>query len=133
MFDIEVCEPRQVVLVRFYGLLGEEDFVALDRLAAAARGGGKAFDCIYDMTSVDKIDLTPDFAVKRGDIPQAYRDHERIYVVPNDDLRLLIRLYATYQANKGWKAAIVVRELEEALTRLNVSRTEFQPVRLNED
>ena len=133
MFDIEVCEPRRVVLVRFHGLLDEEDFVALDRLAAAARGGGKAFDCIYDMTSVDKIDLTPDFAVKRGDIPQAYRDHERIYVVPNDDLRLLIRLYATYQANKGWKAAIVVRELEEALTRLDVSRAEFQSVRLNED
>lgn len=133
MFDIEVCEPRQIVLVRFHGLLGEKDFVALDRLAASARGGGKAFDCIYDMTNVEKMDLDPDFAVKRGEIPQAYKDHERIYVVPDDDLKLLLRLYSTYQANKGWKPAVIVRTLEEALVRLDVGRAEFQKVRLDPD
>jgi hypothetical protein len=130
MFDIEVCEPRQIVLVRFHGHLGEEDFVALDRLAAAARGDGKAFDCIYDMTSVDSIGLGPEFAIKRGDVPQAYKDHKRLYVVPNDDLKLLIRLYATYQANKGWKAPLILRTLDEALAHLDASRSEFRPVQL---
>ena len=132
MFDIEICEPRHIVLVRFHGHLQEQDFGALDQLAAAARSDGKAFDCIYDMTSVGSVSLAPEFAVKRGDNPQAYKDHKRIYVVPNDDLKLLIRLYATYQANKGWQAPIIVRALDEALMHLNVNRSDFQPLRIDQ-
>jgi hypothetical protein len=120
------------VLVRLHGQLEEGDFLALDRLAAAARGDGKAFDCIYDMTSVERVGLAPEFAVKRGDVPQAYKDHKRLYVVPNDDLKLLIRLYATYQANKGWKAPLIVRLLDEALAHLNANRSDFRRVQLNE-
>ena len=130
MFDIEVCEPRQIVLVFFHGHLGEEDFLALDRLSAAARGDGKAFDCIYDMTNVDSIGLAPEFAVKRGDVPQVYKDHNRLYVVSSDGLKVLTRLYATYQANKGWKATLIDRTLDEALAHLNARRSEFRPVQL---
>jgi hypothetical protein len=131
MFDIEVCEARRIVLVRFHGHLEEADFTALDVLASSARGDGKAFDCIYDMTSVVSVGLAPEFAAKRGELPQAYKDHKRIYVVPNDDLKLLIRLYATYQANKGWKAPIIVRELDDALAHLNASRSDFRPLQIN--
>jgi hypothetical protein len=129
MFDIDICEPRRIVLVRFRGQLTEADFVELDRLAAELRGG-RAFDCIYDMTNVEKSDLATSFVAKRGDLPQTYKDHERIYVVSNDDLRLLVRLYAAYQVNKGWKEPVIVASLSEAMTRLNVSHSDFWPLPL---
>jgi sugar diacid utilization regulator len=127
MFRIDICEPRQVVLVRFQGQLTEEDFAALDKLAEQVRGRA-AFDCIYDMTDVQRIDLATSFVAKRGDLPQAYKNRARIYVVPQDDLKLLVRLYATYQANKGWRAPVIVRTLDEALRELSIGLEEFSPV-----
>lgn len=129
MFDIDVCEARQIVLVRFRGQLTEADFVELDRLAAELRGG-REFDCIYDMTDVEKIDLATSFVAKRGDLPQTYKGHERIYVVSNDDLRLLVRLYAAYQVNKGWKEPVIVTSLGEAMSKLGVSPSDFTPIPL---
>jgi hypothetical protein len=38
MFDIGVCEAKQVVLIRFSGELTENDFTSLDRMGADARG-----------------------------------------------------------------------------------------------
>lgn len=130
MFRIDICEPRQVVLVRFEGELTEKDFAALDRLADKVRGRA-AFDCIYDMTDVQRIDLAPAFVAKRGEAPQAYKDRARLYVVPDDDLKLLVRLYATYQANRGWRPPVIVRTLDEALRELNVGLEEFSPVPLD--
>lgn len=127
MFDIDICEARQVVLVRFRGRLTEADFVELDKLAAQQRGK-TAFDCSYDMSSVEQFDLATSFVAKRGDLPQPFKDRERIYVVSNDDLRLLVRLYAAYQANKGWKAPVIVASLSEAMNRLGVTLSDFNPV-----
>jgi hypothetical protein len=107
MFDVEVCEAREVVLIRSRGQLTENDFVGLDKLASDTRGKA-AFDCIFDMTGVEKVELSTDFVVKRGDLPQAYKDRERIYVVPQDDLKLLVRFYAATQGAKGWKTPFVV-------------------------
>jgi hypothetical protein len=126
MFDAEVCEGRQVVLIRFRGQLIENDFVELDKLASVTRGKAE-FDCIFDMTAVEKVELSTDFVVKRGDLPQAYKDRERIYVVPQDDLKLLVRFYAASQGAKGWKAPFVVATLDDALRMLGVDISEFKP------
>ena len=126
MFDVEICEDRQVVLIRFHGQLTENDFVGLDKLASDTRGKA-AFDCIFDMTGVDKVELSTDFVVKRGYLPQAYNGRERIYVVPQDDLKLLIRFYAASQGAKGWKAPFVVATLDDALRMLGVKVSEFVP------
>lgn len=125
MFDIDICEPRRIVLVRFRGQLSEADFVELDRLAAELRGE-RAFDCIYDTTDIEQFDLATSFVARRGDLPQTYKDHERIYVVSNDDLKLLVRLYAAYQVNKGWKEPVIVASLGEAMSRLGVSHADFK-------
>jgi hypothetical protein len=127
MFDIDICEPRRIILVRFRGQLTEADFVELDRLGTELRGE-RAFDCIYDMTDIKKFDLATSFVARRGDPPQTYEDHERIYVVSNDDLKLLVRLYAAYQVNKGWKEPVIVASLSEAMDKLDVSHSDFRPV-----
>lgn len=125
MFNVEICEDRQVALIRFYGQLAEDDFGGLDKLASDTRG--KAFDCIFDMTGVEKVELSTEFVVKRGDLPQAYNGRERIYVVPQDDLKLLVRFYAAAQGAKGWKAPFVVATLAEALRMLGVKQSQFVP------
>lgn len=130
MFDIDICESRQIVLVRFRGQLTEADFVELDRLAAELRGE-RAFDCIYDMTNIEKFDLATSFVASRGDLPQTYKDHERVYVVSNDDLRLLVRLYAAYQVNQGWREPMIVASLGEAMGGLGVSPSDFRRLPLS--
>ncbi|MBV8410687.1 MAG: hypothetical protein JOY64_23875 [Alphaproteobacteria bacterium] len=129
MFDIKVCPSRQVVLVRFHGLLSEDDFSSLDRLASQARGRAE-YDCVFDLSQVERVDLATEFVAKRGSLPQAFTNRERIYVVPQDDLKLLTRLYASYQAAEGWRPPSIVATLDEALATLGVSLSEFQAVPL---
>src|SRR3954470_5655248 len=89
MFDVEICESKRVVLIRFRGELAEADFTALDALGREKQGG-PPHDVVFDMTAVEKIHLATDFVSKRGELPQAFTDRERIYVVQQEDLKLLI-------------------------------------------
>jgi hypothetical protein len=130
MFDIGVCEAKQVALIRFSGELTESDFSGLDRIAGNARGRAE-FDCIFDFTAVEKLELATEFVAKRGELPQAFKDRERIYVVPQDDLKLLTRLYAAYQTAKGWRSPSIVATLDEALLRLGVAQADFRPVSID--
>ena len=125
MFHIEVCDARRIVLIRFSGELTEHHFSNLDAMAQARRGG-EQFDVILDMSDVLKVDVATEFIAKRGDLPPAFRDRERIYVVPQDDLRLLTRLFAGYQAARGWRAPIVVETLEAAFDRFAVTASDFR-------
>ena len=127
MFEVEVCQSRQVVLVRFRGELSEDDFAKLDKLAAEARGKAE-YDCIYDMTDVQKVSLRIDFVAKRADFPQPYKNRERIYVVQQDELEFLVNSYVAAQAAKGWKEPRLVRTLRQALDILAVSASDFVPL-----
>lgn len=126
MFDVEVCEPKRVVLIRFRGELAAADFATLDAMGRQMQGG-PAYDVIFDMTQVEKSHVTTDFVSRRGELPQAFVDRERIYVVQQDDLKLLVKLYAAYQASKGWRSPVIVATLDEALGRLGVTMAEFGP------
>jgi hypothetical protein len=79
-------------------------------------------------TGVERVDLATEFVAKRGDLPQAFKDRERIYVVPQDDLKLLTRFYAACQTAKGWRAPSIVATLDEAFARLSVAQLDFVPV-----
>ena len=126
MFDVEVCEPKRVVLIRFRGELAEADFAALDAMGQEMQGGPR-HDVVFDMTNVEKSHLATDFVSRRGELPQAFTDRERVYVVQQDDLKLLVRLYAAYQASRGWRPPVIVATLDEALARLGVTVAEFGP------
>ena len=126
MFDIEISESKRIVLIRFRGELAEADFTALDALGREKQGGAP-YDVVFDMTAVEKIEVATDFVSKRGALPQAFTDHERIYVVQQDDLKLLVRLYAAYQASQGWRPPVIVHTLDEAFDRLGVTAADFGP------
>ncbi len=129
MFDVEVCEAKRILWIRFPGELAESDFAALDELGRERRGG-PPYDIVLDLRFVEKAHLATDFVSKRGELPQAFADRERIYVVPQDDLKLLVRLYAAYQESRGWRPPMVVETLSEALERLQVATGDFVPVKL---
>jgi len=128
MFDVEICEPKRVLWIRFRGELAEADFARLDGLGRDAHG--PPCDVVFDMTSVEKIHLATDFVAKRGELPQAFPDRARIYVVPQDDLKLLVRLYAAYQASRGWHPPVIVQKVEEAFEKLQISASDFRLVEL---
>jgi hypothetical protein len=127
MFDVEISEGRRAILIRFRGQLSREDFVRLDGLGRERQSNGP-YDVIFDMTDVETSELEVDFVSTRGDQPQAFADRERIYVVPNDDLKLLVRWYAAWQASKGFRSPLVVITLDEAFARLGVSLADFKPL-----
>jgi hypothetical protein len=127
VFDIEISETRRAVLVRFRGELSESDFAPLDALALN-RHGSDQYDCVFDLTSVEKVDLASEFISKRGELPQIFRDRQRIYVVPQDDLKLLVRLYSAYQTGQGWRPPVIVEKLAEAFEILGVSPSDFRAV-----
>jgi hypothetical protein len=115
-------------LVRFHGQLTEADFEALDAIGRGAKDG-PAYDMVYDMSGVEHAHLAIDFVSKRGKLPQANPRRQRLYVVPQHDLKLLVRLYAAYQESAGWPAPVVVATLQEALDRLRITRADFKPYR----
>jgi hypothetical protein len=126
MFDVEISESKRIVLIRFRGELAEADFTALDALGREKQGGAP-YDVVFDMTAVEKVGLATDFVSKRGALPQAFTDRERLYVVQQEDLKLLVRLYAAYQASRGWRPPVIVHTLDEAFGRLGVTAADFGP------
>ena len=125
MFDVEICELKRVLWIRFRGELAEADFARLDGLGRDAHAG-PPYDVVFDMTAVEKVHLATDFVAKRGELPQAFPDRARIYVVPQDDLKLLVRLYAAYQTSRGWHPPLIVQRVEEAFEKLEVSTSDFR-------
>jgi hypothetical protein len=130
VFELQVSEHREVLLIRFRGSIAESDFAVLDGLAG--RFEGRQYDCIIDLSDVAgtgmPLEMAAGFVAKRGEIRQAFEGRERLYVVPHHDLRLLTRLYASYQASQGWKEPEIVRTMEEAFARLGVGAADFQPL-----
>ena len=132
MFEIDVCQVRRIALVRFRGQVSEQDWTMLQALAQRRRGRDE-YDSILDLTEVERSDVTTDFIATRGALPQVFDNRERIYVVPHDDLKLLVRLYAAYQAAKGWRPPLIVNTIGEAFAYLGVRPEDFQPVVLGAD
>jgi hypothetical protein len=125
VFDIAVCEPRRIVLIRFTGVLAESDFAALE-VSARGTPAAEQYDCVFDFSGVQAVELATDFVSRRGDLPKAFQHRDRVYVVPHHDLKLLMRLYAAYQTSKGWREPTVVNELGAALAQLGVSEADFR-------
>ena len=51
MFDVEICESKRIVLIRFRGELTATDFTSLDALGREKQGGSP-YDVVFDMTNV---------------------------------------------------------------------------------
>jgi hypothetical protein len=127
MFDVQVCPHRNVALFTFRGELSEADFAKLDAMAREARGG-PSYHLIFDMTLIEKSQLDTDLVAKRGHLRPADPNRVRIYIAPQHDLKLLVRLYGAYQETHGWKPPLIMATRKEAFERLQVTDNDFQPV-----
>lgn len=77
------------------------------------------------MTDVFSSQITTDFISRRGALPQQFTDRHRIYVVPQDDLKLFVRLYSAYQQAQGWRAPSIVERLDSAFAMLKIEASDF--------
>ena len=131
MFEIEICEPRRVLLIRFGQEVEERDFPELDAITEELRKRG-LYDSIVVMPRVDldrfrTPDSAPGFVASRGAVREPFAGKERIYVAPHDDLKLLVRLFAGYQESHGLRRPSLVDTLDEAFQQLNVTAADFRP------
>jgi hypothetical protein len=126
MFDIEICHKPRIVLIRFRGTFSESDLVALEE-SARSTAAAEHYDCVFDFTRVDTVDLPTDFVSRRGALPAAFRGRERLYVAPHHDVKLLLRLYSGYQASRGWRESTIVESLAEAFLHFGVTAADFRP------
>ncbi len=125
MFDLSINELRKVIICRFDEEMTTDDFAMLDEIGRT-RKEIALYDCIFDLTHVLRMDLSQDFATERAEIPQAFKDRERVYIVNRPELRDLIQRYADGQAAKGWRAPRLVETRAEAFALLGVSSTDFR-------
>jgi hypothetical protein len=129
MFDVQLCASRTVALITFRGEVSGADFERLDDLAREARSG-PTYHLIFDMTAIEKSQLDTDLVARRGHLRPRDPERIRIYVAPQDDLRLLVRLYAGYQEAMGWLPPRIVATREEAFAQLGVTAADFTAVPL---
>lgn len=132
MFEIATCEDPRVLLIRFREQIGAYDFAKLDSITQELRQRG-LYDSIIDMRDMDvdkfeKPHAAPGFVAGRGAMPEPFAGKERIYVAPDHDLKLMVRLFSVYQEAHGWRPPSVVHTLEEALHRLGVTLADFRPL-----
>lgn len=125
MFDLSINEVRRVIICRFDEEMTVDDFAMLDEIGRTRREVA-LYDCIFDLTHVQRADLPQGFATERAEIPQAFRDRERLYVVNKPELRELIQRYADGQAARGWKTPRIVSTRDEAFALLGVSSGDFR-------
>lgn len=125
MFDLSINELRKVIICRFDEEMTTDDFAMLDEIGRSRREIA-LYDCIFDLTHVKRMDLPQGFATERAEIPQAFKDRERVYVVNRPELRDLIQHYADGQAAKGWRAPRLVETRDEAFALLGVSSADFR-------
>ena len=125
MFDLSINELRKVILCRFDEEMTTDDFAMLDEIDRTRREVA-LYDCIFDLTHVGRIDLPRDFASERAEVPQAFKDRERVYIVSRPELHELVQRYADSQAAKGWRAPVIVETRAEAFARLGVSKADFR-------
>lgn len=125
MFDLSINEVRRVILCRFDEEMTTDDFAMLDEIGRSRREIA-LYDTIFDLSRVQHVDLPANFAAERAEIPQAFKDKKRVYVVQRPDLRTLVERYAEAQARKGWRPPDIVGTLADACTLLGVTISDFR-------
>ena len=125
MFDLSINELRKVIICRFDEDMTVDDFAMLDEIGRS-RKEIALYDCIFDLTHVQRVDLPRSFAAERAEIPQAFKDRERVYLVNRPELRDLIQRYADGQAAKGWRTPQIVGTRDEAFALLGVTSADFR-------
>jgi len=70
---------------------------------------------------------TSSISTRAAGSPKLFKDRQRLYVVPQPDLKLLVRLYAAYQQAIGSRPPTVVETLDEAFELLQVTAVDFRP------
>jgi hypothetical protein len=126
MFDLAINELRRVILCSFGAEVSESDFAALDSIGRKRREIA-LYDVIFDMSAVRKLDLPAGYAEERSEIPQAFKDRARVYIVPAGEARDLIQRYAKLQAARGFRPPALVDTLDQAMATLGVARSDFRP------
>ena len=124
-YTLHFDEVHKVLLVRFAGVLGQEDLEALreDTRKFASRHGN--CDGVVDFTGVTRTNVDVAYIRGLGRRPRIMGGARRVLVAPQAELFGLSRVYGLQQDSADSDEPMVVRTLDEALAFLELSSPHF--------
>ena len=128
MIELAIDRNNGLLLVEFCQAFTEESLVVLDEHLQAFVAREGVLPTIIDFTGVESVNIPVANMVNRGGQRSQLLGQRRIFI--SSDLLLfgLLRLYGTYQDNRGETPPITVRSLPEAFAEFGISRPIFEPI-----
>jgi hypothetical protein len=118
----------RVMLARYRGLLSPETLVTVDDFVASFVGQQGYFRSIYDFSEIAVFAIPRSRLLERARKPRMNPGQDRVFVVPQPQIREMYQDYAQVQRDVGNGEMVLVDTLTEALHRLRLRNPDFQPV-----
>lgn len=130
MIALEFEDTYRILRVRFSGVLASEDIWQVDQVVTRTIvWGGPLHGLLLDFSAIQAVGVPRSFIALRARLPFMSPDCERVFVVPNPELRELVQTYAELQQGYGFKPPHVVDSMSAACELLHLDRPDFQPLR----
>ena len=118
----------RVMLTRYRGLLSPETLATVDNFVASFVGQQGYFRSIYDLSDISIFAIPRSRLLERARRPRMNPGQDRVFVVPQQQIREMYHEYAQVQRDIGNGEMILVETLTEALRRLGLRNPDFRPV-----
>jgi hypothetical protein len=128
MFTLEFDRTHNVLLTRFSGMLLPDDFRNLDQaLRLVVRDHGPVRR-VLDFSDVSTVAIPESFLGSRSRLAQISLGQAHVFVVPQEELLVLVRRYVRQQRDDGNPEPAIVPTIGEAYVVLNIVAPHFATV-----
>ena len=118
----------RVMLTRYRGLLSPETLATVDNFVASFVAQEGYFRNICDLSDVAIFAIPRSRLLERARKPRMNPGQDRVFVVPQPQIREIYHDYAQVRRDVGNGKMILVETLTEALRRLGLRNPDFRPV-----
>jgi hypothetical protein len=128
MFTLEFDRTHNVLLTRFSGMLLPDDIRNLDQaLRLVVRDHGPVRR-VLDFSDVSTVAIPESFLGSRSRLAQISLGQAHVFVVPQEELLVLVRRYVRQQRDDGNPEPAIVPTIGEAYVVLNIVAPHFATV-----
>jgi hypothetical protein len=128
MFTLEFDRTHNVLLTRFSGVLLPDDIRNLDQAVRLFVRDHGLVRRVLDFTGVSTVAIPESFLGSGSRLAQISLGQAHVFVVPQEELLVLVRRYVRQQHEDGNPEPTVVPTIGEAYVVLNISAPHFAPV-----
>lgn len=128
MFTLEFDRTHSVLLTRFSGMLLPDDIRHLDQAVRSFVRDHGLVRRVLDFSDVSTVAIPESFLGSRSRLAQISLGQADVFVVPQEELLVLVLRYVRQQRDYGNPEAAIVPTIGAACVVLNISAPHFAPV-----